>query len=411
MIISKKIKLIPVGSKEEISRVYNFIREGQYAQYRGLNLLMGQLCTAYYMANMDIKSKEFKEKEKEILINSNTILDDIEFAKGLDTKSAITQKVKSDFYVAVKNGLAKGERTITNYKRTVPLISRSRLINFYHTYDSDKEFEENLFNKDLEVFIKWVNKIVFKVVLGNPYRSRELRITLNRILKNEYVIKGSSLEIKDNKIFINLSLDKPVEELNLSKDTSIGVCLGYDVPIVCSCNKSEKIYKVGDPEYFLSQRFKIQNLYRKIQQGLKYSRGGHGRSKKLKALRRYKSYEKNFVKTYNHSISKQIIDIAIKNNAKNIILEEFTKSDIDKIMLRNWSYHQLQQYIEYKAKQKNILVKYNNSMNLDNICSECGCIEENDTIDINKSSKFICKNCSYETEYNYNKARNLAKIK
>lgn len=103
MTICRKIKLFPVGDKEEINRVYDFIRNGQYAQYQACNLLMGQLMSEYYKYNRDIKNKEFKARQKEIMTNSNIILKDIDFATGVDTPSAVTQKVKQDFSTALKN--------------------------------------------------------------------------------------------------------------------------------------------------------------------------------------------------------------------------------------------------------------------------------------------------------------------
>lgn len=70
MTICRKIKLFPVGDKEEINRVYDFIRNGQYAQYQACNLLMGQLMSEYYKYNRDIKNEEFKARQKEIMTNS-----------------------------------------------------------------------------------------------------------------------------------------------------------------------------------------------------------------------------------------------------------------------------------------------------------------------------------------------------
>ena len=138
--ICRKIKLFPVGDKEEVNRVYKFIKDGQYAQYQASNFLMGQLMSEYYKYNMNIKNEEFKARQKEICKNSNLLFKDIEFPTGVDTPSAVTQKVKQDFSIALKNGLAKGERSGTNYKRTNPLITRGRNLNFYHEYESYQEF-------------------------------------------------------------------------------------------------------------------------------------------------------------------------------------------------------------------------------------------------------------------------------
>ena len=70
MTICRKIKLFPVGDKEEINRVYDFIRNGQYAQYQACNLLMGQLMSEYYKYNRDIKNEEFKN----IILSLNALV-------------------------------------------------------------------------------------------------------------------------------------------------------------------------------------------------------------------------------------------------------------------------------------------------------------------------------------------------
>ena len=152
MITVRKLKLVVVNEdKELLKEQYRFIRDSQYAQYQALNLGMGYLMTGYLASNRDIKSEDFKEWQKG-LKNSNPIFKDISFGKGVDTLSAVTQKVKKDFSTALKNGMAKGERTSTNYKRTFPLITRGRNLTFYE--------------QDGDIFIKWVNKIVFKVVFN-----------------------------------------------------------------------------------------------------------------------------------------------------------------------------------------------------------------------------------------------------
>ena len=39
-VLCTKLKLYPLGDKDEVNRVYKYIRDGQYAQYRTANLLM-----------------------------------------------------------------------------------------------------------------------------------------------------------------------------------------------------------------------------------------------------------------------------------------------------------------------------------------------------------------------------------
>lgn len=80
--ITRKIRLYPAGDEEEVNRVYNYIRNGMYAQYQASNLLMGQLTSEYFKCNRDLKSEIFKKSKKEILKNSNPMLQNIDFPKG-----------------------------------------------------------------------------------------------------------------------------------------------------------------------------------------------------------------------------------------------------------------------------------------------------------------------------------------
>lgn len=313
MTICRKIKLFPVGDKEEIGRVYKFIRDGQYAQYQACNLLMGQLVSEYYKYNRDIKNEDFKARQKEIMTNSNEILKDIDFATGVDTPSAVTQKVKQDFSTALKNGLARGERTVTNYKRTNPLITRGRNLKFYHEYESYQEFLDKLNDSDLKVYIKWVNKIVFKVVLGNPHRSLELRSVIKNILEENYKLQGSSIMVDEKEIILNLSLSIPKQIRELDENTVVGVDLGIAVPAMCALNNN--LYEraaIGSADDFLRIRTKIQAQRRRLQKALRNTSGGHGRQKKLRALDRITKQEAHFVETYCHMVSKRVIDFALK---------------------------------------------------------------------------------------------------
>lgn len=407
MTICRKIKLLVMGEKEEIDRVYKFIRDGQYAQYQACNLLMGQLMSEYYKYNRDIKNEMFKEKQKEICKNSNPLFEEIEFAIGVDTPSAITQKVKQDFNTALKNGLAKGERTITNYKRTNPLMTRSRHIRFYHEYENYNEFLEKLYSKELDVYIKWVNKIVFKVVFGNPHRSHELRSVIQNIFEENYLVQGSSIEIDDKEIILNLSLSIPKQELELDENTVVGVDLGISIPAVCGLSNNNYIRQsIGSKDKFLKVRTQLQSQRRRLQKSLSSNSGGHGKKKKLKPLEKLSDRERNFVKTYNHYVSKNVVDFAVKNKAKYINIEDLTGYDTSKFILRNWSFYELQQFITYKAAKYGIEVRKINPCYTSQVCSCCGHWEEGQRID---QAHFKCKYCGEELNADFNASRNIAK--
>lgn len=415
MTICRKIKLYPVGDKEEVNRVYQFIRNGQYAQYQACNRLMGQLCAEYYNYNRDIKNEDFKKRQKEIMTNSNQNLQDIDFAVGVDTPSAVTQKVKQDFSTALKNGLAKGERGTTNYKRTNPLITRGRNLKFYHEYEAYQDFLDNINSSDLAVYIKWVNKITFKIVFGNPHRSQELRYVVQNILEENYKVQGSSIGVEDNKIILNLSLSIPKDIRKLDENTVVGVDLGVAVPAMCALNNNLYVRKsIGSKDDFLRVRTKLQSQRKRLQKSLANTSGGHGREKKLKSLERMKKTEAHFVETYCHMVSKRVVDFALRNSAKYINVENLTGYDTDDFILRNWSYYKLQEYITYKAAKYGIEVRKVNPCYTSQVCSVCGNWEQ----DQRKSqSVFECANgeCDSYKKYEYgfnadfNAARNIAK--
>ena len=414
--ICRKIKLLPVGDKEEINRVYQFIRDGQYAQYQACNLLMGQLMSEYYRYNRDIKNEDFKARQKEIMTNSNIILKDIDFATGVDTPSAVTQKVKQDFSTALKNGLAKGERTVTNYKRTNPLITRGRNLVFYHNYENYQEFLEKINDTDLEVYIKWVNKITFKIIFGNPHKSNELRSVVKNILEENYKVQGSSIEIDGTSIILNLSLSIPKQLRDLDENTVVGVDLGIAVPAMCALNNN--LYErlaIGSADDFLRVRTKLQSQRKRLQKSLKTASGGHGRNKKLKALEKVKKQEAHFVETYCHMISKNVVDFALKHNAKYINIENLTGYNTSEFILKNWSYYKLQEYIIYKAAKYGIEVRKINPCYTSQICSVCGNWEYGQR---KSQSIFECANesCDSHKKYektgfnaDFNAARNIAK--
>ena len=147
---------------------------------------------------------------------------------------------------------------------------------------------------------------------------------------------------------------------------------------------------------------------------MKFANGGHGRTKKMQAADRFADYEKNWVQTYNHMVSKKVVDFALKHKAKYINLEcldGIGQNDLrNNYLLANWSYYQLQQYIKYKAEKYGITVRFINPYHTSQNCSCCGHWEEGQRI---KQAEFICKNpeCKkFDKKVNadFNAARNIA---
>lgn len=208
------------------------------------------------------------------------------------------------------------------------------------------------------------------------------------------------------KIILNLSLSIPKKEHDLDENTIVGVDLGIAIPAMCALNNnSYQRLKIGNKDDFFRVRTQLQAQRKRLQSGLKYASGGHGRGKKLQALDKLKNRESNFVQTYNHMVSKNVVDFAIKNNAKYINMEDLSGFDGNDIILRNWSYYQMQQYITYKAELNGIVVRKINPYHTSQTCSKCGHWEEGQR---ESQSQFKCKSCGFEANADFNAARNIA---
>ncbi|MFQ9545301.1 MAG: RNA-guided endonuclease TnpB family protein [Clostridium sp.] len=393
MITVRKLKLYICGDdKELIKKQYKFIRDSQYAQYCGLNTCMGYLIAGYYSNNRDIKSANFKEWQKGVA-NSADFFSDINFGTGIDSKSMITQKVKKDFSTALKNGLAKGERNVTNYKRTFPLMTRGRDLKFFYKED--------------DVCIKWVNKITFKVLLGTKKCSNlELRHTIHKIINGEYKIGQSSLEFnKNNKLILNLTLDIPEKKnIEIIKDRVCGVDLGIAIPAYCSIGDAYYIRKgFGSANELVKVRKQFRNRQRRLQNQLQLAKGGKGRKDKLKSLLSEK--ESNFAQTYNHSISKNIVDFAKKNKCEFINMEALEGTNFEEKLLSIWGYYQLREQVIYKAEREGIKVRLVNPAYTSQRCSKCGYIDKENRP---SQANFECKSCGLKINADYNASQNIA---
>lgn len=419
MILTRKIQLFPVGNKEEIDRVYKYLRDGIFNQNKAMN----QYMSALYMATIEDISKEDRKELNQLYERISTskkgsaYSKDIEFAKGLPTTSSLSQAVKQDFSKACKDGLLYGKISLPTYRKDNPLLVHVDFVRLrntnphrdngiYYNYNSYKEFLEKLYSKDLEILIKFANNITFKMILGNPHKSFALRNELQQIFEENYKVCGSSIQVDGKKIILNMSMDIPKQELELDENTVVGVDLGVAIPAVCGLNNNNYIRQsIGSKDDFLRVRTQLQAQRRRLQKSLKSTSGGHGREKKMKAIDRLSDRERNFVKTYNHFVSKNVVDFAVKNKAKYINVEDLSGFDSSQFILRNWSFYELQQFITYKASKYGIEVRKVNPYRTSQICSCCGHWEEGQRIN---QAHFKCKACGVELNADFNASRNIA---
>lgn len=423
--ITRKIQIYPVGDKEEVSRVYSYLRNGINVQNKAMNEYMTALYTAAILDASKDDRKELNQLFQRISTSKKGSAYDLsmEFPTGLGTLSQVGQAVQSDFKKSVKDGLLKGSVSLPTYKKNNPLMVHpnfcklmSQSVNnngLYHNYSSHEEFLNHLYKKDAEIYWKFVNNITFRLNLGNSLKkSYSLRVEMQKIFEEVFFIHGSKIQLtkrkvgKGDDIYLLLSIETPPVEHKLNEDTVVGVDLGVAIPAVCALNNKWQPRKyIGDGQTFIHQKQRRKNQRQNINRNLKMCVGGHGRKKKLKKLEKIKNTESNFTQNYSHKISKEIVDFAIKHNAKYINIEDLTGIDVEnEKLLGLWKYYEVQKFITYKAAHHGIEVRKINPKYTSQICSCCGHWEEGQR----DGRNFACKSCGIKLNADYNAARNIA---
>ncbi|HEL5284715.1 TPA: transposase [Clostridioides difficile] len=360
---------------------------------------------------LDGEKKIFKESEeyrkgidelfKNTYLKSNTlehVLDSMVNIQYKRTLSLVTQRIKKD-YSNDFVGIITGQQSLRNYRNDNPLMISNQQLNF--KYIDDTFYLDIMCGYRLEV------------VLGKRDNENvnELKSTLEKVISKEYKVCDSSMQFsKNNKdVILNLVIDIP-QNSNVYKpveDRTLGVDLGVAVPIyMCLNDDTYKRKGLGDINNFLRVRQQMQTRRRKLQKDLTLTNGGKGRKKKTQLLDKLQENERNFVKTYSHALSKRVVEFAKSNKCEYINIEKLTKDGFDNIILRNWSYFELQKMIEYKAEREGIAVRYVNPAYTSQKCSRCGEIDKENR---QTQANFKCTKCGFELNADHNAAINIAR--
>ena len=253
----------------------------------------------------------------------------------------------------------------------------------------------------------------------------------NRKLKNiksvKLTIPRQGIKIKYNKIYLpclKLSLDiyfnrnfDKINQVEIGKEYAyisvtypeteqikptsfFGVDRNSTSHVLVASNiKTGKVLKLG------KSCKHIHSKYKEIRRQL-------GKKKKLKKLKSIKDREKRIVKNINHKISKALIERCIRDKS-GIVLENLkqirqtSKSRRkQRYTLNSWSFYQLAQMMEYKAKKLGIPIFYIEPQYTSQRCSKCGHIEK-----ANRNGKlFCCKKCGKVENADVNAGFNIAEL-
>jgi IS605 OrfB family transposase len=176
--------------------------------------------------------------------------------------------------------------------------------------------------------------------------------------------------------------------------------LGVDMGVVNLATTSDGANYTGTEieasrQWFQKRRDKLQSI---------------GTKSAKRRLRKLSGKQARFQKHTNHAISKQIVSKA-KDTSRGIAIENlngirertrFRRQQRAK--QSNWSFYQLRQFIEYKAKLLGVWVVQVDPRNTSKGCSQCGHVADSNRL---TRDDFRCCNCGYAAPADYNAALNI----
>jgi len=277
-----------------------------------------------------------------------------------------------------------------------------------------------------------------RVLLGTQGIGEGAAAVIDRLLDNESQgdngYRQRYFEVKEDDsrtwwLYVCYSLPASAPpRLNASR--IVGVDVGFACPVYAAINNGHA--RLGYRAFSsLAARVKALKLRtmrrrREIQRGgrtifsVEAARSGHGRKRKLQGIEKLQGRINQAYTTLNHQMSAAVIQFALDNGAGTIQLEnlEGLREELSGTFLgQMWRYFQLQQFLQYKAEEKGIVIRKVNPRYTSRRCSKCGYINMGFTRaardrDAEKgySARFKCTKpgCEFEADADYNAARNLA---
>jgi len=219
-----------------------------------------------------------------------------------------------------------------------------------------------------------------------------LKIHIENMIPYKF-LKICQAEVDKDFVYISVQID---EQPEMIPQQFIGVDRNTTGHIVVSANPDNGIVrKMGKMAIHIHTKYK--NIRKKLQSEGKYRK-----------VKRMQDRESRIVWDLNHKVSRELVDMAKDQNAA-LVFEDLagirnTKKQRRsfKYSLHSWSFYQLQQFVEYKAKLLGIAVLYVNPAYTSQDCSRCGARGHRE------GKEFKCSVCGHVNHADVNAAFNIA---
>lgn len=427
--MNKCIKITLVKSlNANMKEIKQIIRDMSYASCKASNKAIRMyLFHTQDMIEKRNKDKTFNqeayEKEKYGKTYESVVEEEMKKLMPLcNTQNVATlhqQLIKSN-WKKLRNDILSCKANIPNYKIDTPFFIKNK---------NYKLRNRNGYFVDIAFFsLKGLKEHGYKIGHKFEFQIDKLdnnkRSTLNKIIQKKYKQGSAQISIsKKGKIelIISYEFEKDCNEILLDKNKILGIDLGITnvaVMSVFSTNNNRYDYfnwkaNVVDGKELIAFRQKYYNIRKDLSSASKYAgegRCGRGYKTKMEKINNIRNKIANFSDTYNHKVSKYIVDFAIKHECAKIQMEDLSgvTSDVYERFLKEWNYYDLQQKIEYKAKENNIEVIKVNPKYTSKRCNRCGCIDNRNRDCKNNQERFKCVICGHTDNADINASKNIA---
>lgn len=356
VILTRKIQIyVDCEEKEQKDAYYRQLYDWQWMSSQAANLIFTNLYfqdrvkdLIYFTEEVKVKLADHKKEEDGILNSSrmNTtyrILSSNFLGKMPSNIFSNLNSSLNSLYNSERSAYWKGEKTLPNYKRNIPMPFGANLLKLKND-EKGHDYKFTLF------------KIPFKTYLGKDRSDK--KVLLQRALAGTIGLRTSAIKIDKGKLYLLATFAMEQDEHRLKDSVIAEASLSIEHPVVVKVGKEH--FQIGNKEEFLHRRLAIQAARHRLQRGASFNRSGKGRKRKLKSLEHYNQKEFKYVDNRLHLYSRRLIDVCVKMQAGALLLvnqqqkEEIAKEE--EFLLRNWSYYGLKEKIAYKAKKAGIQV-------------------------------------------------------
>lgn len=317
--------------------------------------------------------------------------------------NATIQKAWSK-YRSSKADVLKGNMSLPSYRSDQPLVLHAQSVKIYESIDGP-QVVLTLFSNAHKKEHDYSNvRYSFRLNDGTQ------RSIFRKTVDGEYGLGQCQLVYKRPKWFLYLTYNFNPDQRESNPDKYLGVDLGETVAIYASSINEYGVLRLEGGEITAFAQ-KLEAHKRSLQKQAAHcgeGRIGHGTKARVSDV--YKAEDKiaNFRNTINHRYSKALIDYAIKHQYGTIQMEDLSgikqETGFPKF-LRHWTYYDLQQKIEAKAKENGIRILKIDPSYTSQRCSKCGHIDSS-----NRPSQavFCCTKCGFKANADFNASQNLS---